>query len=227
MLPADRDATMDAPASPTRIHTSVHRESSRRENERGRKRKGGRAEVGARWVRVCNRDKWGLRESEGRKREKDDIDHRENAARDTHSPGMHSRLVHTCGRGKRALVQRCIDAASYIDTDENLRPRLRRRINYCRVVCVPQREIARLSSCVHQGRAIPGTGIWIRDRPLLLHGIRAKHGTYTVWRLWFSQVERRVCASLNPLNGYVSLIPTASLISACWVVSMVSRILSR
>lgn len=38
MLSADRDAAMDAPASPTRIHTSMHREPTEGDEQREKER---------------------------------------------------------------------------------------------------------------------------------------------------------------------------------------------
>lgn len=87
--------------------------------------------------------------------EKDDIDHSERAQQ--HETRVHPGAAHTCGRGKRAGATRPCSCATH--TGENLGPRLRRRINYCRVACTEERERActLLSSRVHRRESIPGS----------------------------------------------------------------------
>lgn len=85
--------------------------------------------------------------------EKDDIDHSERAQQ--HETRVHPGAAHTCGRGKRAGATRPCSCATH--TGENLGPRLRRRINYCRVACTEEREslhaslLARAPTRVYSG----------------------------------------------------------------------------
>lgn len=100
MLSADRDAAMDAPASPTRIHTSMHRE---RETNRERERE--RISASDPLVHIArNREKWeprGRRERRGRRRTTLTIARERSSTRRECIQGPRTRA-----EGVNALVQR-------------------------------------------------------------------------------------------------------------------------
>ena len=134
-----------------RERNSRGRATKAEKRERERERKGWRVQVGARWCTcACKQQRdgdepSGGRARDGRGRRTTLTIARERMQHETvHGPGMHSRPVHTCGRGKRthgATVHRC-SRVVYTHGRKSWAARLRRRINYCHVACVPQRVVA-------------------------------------------------------------------------------------
>lgn len=149
---------MDALASQTRIHTSVHRKRRARGKEREKERERENVEVGAyRYMRVQQRQMApSLRE---RSREKDDIDHSERVQHETCTAESASRGRAHVRKGRTrcngATVQRCNRVYTHTKI---FGLGLRVDVLIIAVSRVPRREPARLYVRA-PGRSYSGPGI--------------------------------------------------------------------